>query len=597
MTGKPVLLAISAVWCHWCHVMDETTYSDPRVLAAIADGFVAVRIDNDRRPDLNRRYNMGGWPTDRLSHAGRRGADRGHLPAARRSSHGARTGARLCAGACRRLLERPTRRGGAGRRGASAQPRTAGEAAAGGGAEAVARRRTRARLRLRRRIGRPPDVDLGAAAAAVCRAPSPPSTTRSTAASATSPSSPSPTPSACCSRPACAPATSVCWPWPCTRSTPWPPASCATPSSRASFATPRGATGRRRTSRSCSTTTRASLSSTSTPSPAPVAPPTPRSRRRRRLPRRPCWRSRRAGVLRQPGRRRALLRPATPPAAVPRWPRRRSTAPCSSTRTRSSARALLRAAALLDRPDLLDAGAGGGRRPLGARPRSSRHGPLPGRTGRRPAGDQAQMTAALLDAYEASGDRAYLARARLLADWALERLQRARRQVPRPAPGRAGEAPAGARDAPLPVLDGRRRDGRRPHPPGRLQRRARLPRRGGRGRSPPTRRGGRGRPDAPRPGPSPSCVSPSTPPTSSSSAGAATRRPARCCAPACASPNRCARCSSSTPTPTPRRSHARATPSVQTRRGGLRLPGRRLPGADLRPGAPGRASSRGPAAD
>ncbi len=60
---KPVLLAISAVWCHWCHVMDETTYSDPRVLSAIADGFVAVRIDTDRRPDLNRRYNMGGWPT------------------------------------------------------------------------------------------------------------------------------------------------------------------------------------------------------------------------------------------------------------------------------------------------------------------------------------------------------------------------------------------------------------------------------------------------------------------------------------------------------------------------------------------------------
>jgi uncharacterized protein len=61
--GKPVLLAISAVWCHWCHVMDETTYSDSRVLSAIAADYVAVRIDNDRRPDLNRRYNMGGWPT------------------------------------------------------------------------------------------------------------------------------------------------------------------------------------------------------------------------------------------------------------------------------------------------------------------------------------------------------------------------------------------------------------------------------------------------------------------------------------------------------------------------------------------------------
>ena len=43
--------------------MDETSYSDPRVIAAIAEGFVAVRVDNDRRPDVNRRYNMGGWPT------------------------------------------------------------------------------------------------------------------------------------------------------------------------------------------------------------------------------------------------------------------------------------------------------------------------------------------------------------------------------------------------------------------------------------------------------------------------------------------------------------------------------------------------------
>jgi uncharacterized protein YyaL (SSP411 family) len=61
--GKPILLSISAVWCHWCHVMDETTYSDPEVMAAIANDYVAVRVDNDERPDVNARYNMGGWPT------------------------------------------------------------------------------------------------------------------------------------------------------------------------------------------------------------------------------------------------------------------------------------------------------------------------------------------------------------------------------------------------------------------------------------------------------------------------------------------------------------------------------------------------------
>jgi len=60
---KPILLAISAVWCHWCHVMDETSYSDPDVIGAVNRSFVPIRVDNDRRPDINARYNMGGWPT------------------------------------------------------------------------------------------------------------------------------------------------------------------------------------------------------------------------------------------------------------------------------------------------------------------------------------------------------------------------------------------------------------------------------------------------------------------------------------------------------------------------------------------------------
>ncbi len=60
---KPILLALSAVWCHWCHVMDETSYSDPAVISYINEHYVPVRVDNDQRPDINARYNMGGWPT------------------------------------------------------------------------------------------------------------------------------------------------------------------------------------------------------------------------------------------------------------------------------------------------------------------------------------------------------------------------------------------------------------------------------------------------------------------------------------------------------------------------------------------------------
>ncbi len=60
---KPILLGISAVWCHWCHVMDETSYSDDDVIQLINDRFVPIRVDNDQRPNVNARYNMGGWPT------------------------------------------------------------------------------------------------------------------------------------------------------------------------------------------------------------------------------------------------------------------------------------------------------------------------------------------------------------------------------------------------------------------------------------------------------------------------------------------------------------------------------------------------------
>jgi len=59
----PILLGISAVWCHWCHVMDETSYSNPDIIREINDRYVPIRVDNDERPDVNRRYNMGGWPS------------------------------------------------------------------------------------------------------------------------------------------------------------------------------------------------------------------------------------------------------------------------------------------------------------------------------------------------------------------------------------------------------------------------------------------------------------------------------------------------------------------------------------------------------
>ena len=57
-----VLLDLGAVWCHWCHVMDETTYRDPKVIELLARRYLAVRVDQDSRPDLSNRYEDYGWP-------------------------------------------------------------------------------------------------------------------------------------------------------------------------------------------------------------------------------------------------------------------------------------------------------------------------------------------------------------------------------------------------------------------------------------------------------------------------------------------------------------------------------------------------------
>ncbi|MEA2679581.1 MAG: uncharacterized protein QOK03_1303 [Candidatus Binataceae bacterium] len=68
--NRPVLIDIGAIWCHWCHVMDETTYSDPEIDAILNSNFVPVKVDTDERPDIDAYYQSaaehltgaGGWP-------------------------------------------------------------------------------------------------------------------------------------------------------------------------------------------------------------------------------------------------------------------------------------------------------------------------------------------------------------------------------------------------------------------------------------------------------------------------------------------------------------------------------------------------------
>ncbi len=60
--GKLVLLDLGAVWCHWCHVMEETTYRDEEVVRIVTEGYIPVTVDQAKRPDLAQRYQEYGWP-------------------------------------------------------------------------------------------------------------------------------------------------------------------------------------------------------------------------------------------------------------------------------------------------------------------------------------------------------------------------------------------------------------------------------------------------------------------------------------------------------------------------------------------------------
>lgn len=60
---RPVLLHITAAWCHWCDLMDEEAYSDEAVIELLSGALTPVRVDSDDAPHIRDRYIASGWPT------------------------------------------------------------------------------------------------------------------------------------------------------------------------------------------------------------------------------------------------------------------------------------------------------------------------------------------------------------------------------------------------------------------------------------------------------------------------------------------------------------------------------------------------------
>jgi len=59
----PVLLFLRASWCRWCEELEEEVLGSQPVSNFLSEHFVCIRVDKDRRPDIDSRYRKGGWPS------------------------------------------------------------------------------------------------------------------------------------------------------------------------------------------------------------------------------------------------------------------------------------------------------------------------------------------------------------------------------------------------------------------------------------------------------------------------------------------------------------------------------------------------------
>jgi uncharacterized protein YyaL (SSP411 family) len=67
---KPVFLSTGFLGCHWCHMMNQESFSDPEIAALINEHFIPVLVDREERPDVDQIYqaaaqnmgHQGGWP-------------------------------------------------------------------------------------------------------------------------------------------------------------------------------------------------------------------------------------------------------------------------------------------------------------------------------------------------------------------------------------------------------------------------------------------------------------------------------------------------------------------------------------------------------
>src|SRR5258708_4829925 len=72
--NMPIFLSIGYATCHWCHVMEQESFSDPLIGEMMNATLVSIKVDREERPDIDSVYMTvsqmltggGGWPLNIL---------------------------------------------------------------------------------------------------------------------------------------------------------------------------------------------------------------------------------------------------------------------------------------------------------------------------------------------------------------------------------------------------------------------------------------------------------------------------------------------------------------------------------------------------
>ncbi len=68
---KLIFLSIGYSTCHWCHVMEEESFTDREVAALLNRDFISIKVDREQYPQIDKKYQRiyqavhgkrGGWP-------------------------------------------------------------------------------------------------------------------------------------------------------------------------------------------------------------------------------------------------------------------------------------------------------------------------------------------------------------------------------------------------------------------------------------------------------------------------------------------------------------------------------------------------------